>query len=98
MSSGKMEQKDDYNIFQWTLMHSDGVIIIYKNLTADCILQEELFIQQQGLIVTEPEGISASDYINVIVEPQGQFTVKLENIADRYSFGHRSQYRVTRLP
>ena len=77
-------------------MHSDGVLIIYKNLTADCLLHEELFIKQQGLMVTQPEGINAgSNCINVIVEPQGQYTVKLENVADRYNFGHRSQFRVT---
>jgi hypothetical protein len=40
VDQGKAEQKEDYDIWVYTYKHDGGIFILYKNNTADKVLEE----------------------------------------------------------
>lgn len=92
MEFGQKDKKDGHEIYQWTLKHSEGVIVVFKNNTNDKVLHEKLLVVQKGLKIVEPAGLEPkNDYLNFKVEPESQYVLMFDKIGDEVSFGHASR-------
>jgi len=67
---GKRDKRDEHEIYSWTLSHSKGVIIVYKNLTSDLQLNEKLNFENENLEITEPKNHYGFTELNVHVKPK----------------------------
>jgi len=71
----EVRQKD---IYQWTHQHPKGVIMIYKNLTTEYNLFEDVFFDNQNLRVIEPKSMTDKTKLNLVIKPMEQLTIILE--------------------
>jgi len=73
--------------------------MIYKNLTTDCNLFEDLNFRNKNLEIIEPVGLYNEIQLKLVVGPQEQLVVRLEKIDEDepYHFSKESMFSVSQI-
>ena len=79
------------DIKQHTLQHSAGIIFVYKNSTADKVLNETLGFELEGLKI---EGQDDQSEVKISIGPGEQQVINLATTGGGYSYGSSCSFLV----